>query len=40
MISDVGQALVRDGMIELPDKTMADPDKKFLKIKKGEMWGY
>ena len=36
MISDVGQALVRDGMIELPDKSVGDPDKKFLKIKKAE----
>lgn len=36
MISDVGQALVRDGMIELPDKAMSDPDRKFLKIKKNK----
>ena len=36
MISDVGQSLVRDGMIELPEKSVTDPDKKLLTIKKAE----
>lgn len=36
MISDVGQALVRDGIVEMPEKSSKEEDKKFLKIKKSE----
>lgn len=38
MISDIGQALVRDGIIEMPDKNTSKEDRKHLKIKKSAKW--